>query len=366
MKRSYSQNRRQFLHAASTAAWLPMPQFLLESVCAATRSPAAPRFKTRGVVLRVDDDLSSLSVQWPKWATAANLTTIGTHITPKSVLAFLKTDEGFKFLDECKRLGLEVEHELHAMGELLPRNLFAKDPTMFRMNRRGERVPDANCCVHSPQAVEIICENASRYARVLRPTTGRYFFWMDDNQPACCCPDCRVYSASDQAVILENELLESLRQVDERASLAHLAYLHTMSAPFNVRPADGLFLEFAPIRRSFRHPLRDLQAKGEIERLGVADHKQVLEWLDANLEVFPRGSAQALEYWLDVSLFSGWKRPAVKLPWRPDVVQADLEVYASRGIRHITSFANFVDQDYVKRYGHPEFIDEYGALLSEP
>jgi hypothetical protein len=40
--------------------------------------------------------------------------------------------------------------------------------------------------------------------------------------------------------------------------------------------------------------------------------------------VFPAGTAQVLEYWLDVSRFSQWKRPAVRLPWRRDVLEADL------------------------------------------
>jgi hypothetical protein len=30
-----------------------------------------------------------------------------------------------------------------------------------------------------------------------------------------------------------------------------------------------------------------------------------------------------------------------------------LEAYAARGIRHITSFAAWVDADYAKRFGNP-------------
>ena len=321
-------------------------------------------FKTRGVVLRVDDDLTSLPRKWPVWAKSAGLTTIGTHITPASVAAFVKTDEGIAFLEECATQGLEVEHELHAMTDVLPRELFDTSPDMFRMNESGDRTPDANCCVHSQDALDVISENVARYAELLPSTTGRYFFWLDDNKPMCACPNCRGLSVADQAIIVENAMLKALRQVDERATLAHLAYLGTMPAPTQVKPADGLFLEFAPIRRSFNRPLSDAGAKGNIARLGVATHSQILEWLDANLEVFPRETAQVLEYWVDVSLFSGWKRPAVKLPWRPDVMKVDLDVYADRGIRHVTSFANFVDGDYVRRFGEPEFLTEYGRLLN--
>jgi hypothetical protein len=54
----------------------------------------------------------------------------------------------------------------------------------------------------------------------------------------------------------------------------------------------------------------------------------------------------------------------VKLPWRPDVLESDLATYGSRGIRHVTTFAVYVDAEYRRRYGEPEFIREYGAILT--
>jgi hypothetical protein len=73
-----------------------------------------------------------------------------------------------------------------------------------------------------------------------------------------------------------------------------------------------------------------------------------------------------LEYGLDVSIFSEWRRPTVKLPWNREVFVADLDAYGSRGIRQITTFAAWVDADYVTRFGEPNFIGEYGAGLSGP
>ena len=58
-------------------------------------------------------------------------------------------------------------------------------------------------------------------------------------------------------------------------------------------------------------------------------------------------------------------RPAGRLSWRQDVLEADLATYASRDIRHITSFAVYVDADNRRRYGEPEFIREYGEVLGE-
>ena len=94
-------------------------------------------------------------------------------------------------------------------------------------------------------------------------------------------------------------------------------------------------------------------------------HGKTLEYLDANLEVFANDTAQVLEYWLDVSLHSNWTRPAKQLPWNPTVFRSDLETYAQRGIRHVTSFAAWIDGDYVKRFGQPEFVNDYGNGLAE-
>jgi hypothetical protein len=322
---------------------------------AAQSEPAChePFFQTRGVVLTTPD-LSTLD--WPQRAAQAGLTTIATHVTPSAVSQFLQTDKGQEFLAQCQEHGLNVEHELHAMSDLLPRDLFEKDPLMYRVDEQGQRSPDGNCCVHSSRAVEIICENVVKYAAVLRPTTGRYFYWTDDGKPMCRCSRCRVYSDSEQALILENEMLRALRGIDARATLAHLAYARTMDAPVQVRPASGIFLEFAPIGRTWSEPMSHREGK-------AGQHGRYLDWLDANLSVFGKGPAQILEYWLDVSLFSSWKRAAKKkLPWRRDVFLQDIATYAGRGIRHVTSFAVYVDGDYVRQYGEPP-LDEYGEGL---
>ena len=110
-------------------------------------------------------------------------------------------------------------------------------------------------------------------------------------------------------------------------------------------------MEFAPIRRSYNRPLSH------------PSHREVLDCLDANLAVFGARGAQALEYWLDLSRFSGWKRENVmRLPWRREVFLDDLATYSGRGIRHVTSFAAWLDGDYTGRFGLPP-LGEYGEGL---
>lgn len=311
-----------------------------------------PFFQTRGVVL-IPDDLTL--TDWPDRAERAGLTTIGLHhgVSPQVVADFVASDAGSRFLTRCRELKLQVEYELHAMRQLLPRDLFATRRELFRMNDEGVRTADANLCVSSDAALDIVSANAIAISRVLRPTTGRYFLWGDDAEPWCRCPTCRPLSDSDQALTLENRLLRALRTLDVSATVAHLSYANTLHPPRQVKPEAGIFLEYAPISRRYDMPYAAQQGP---------QFADALDALDENLSVFSAANAQVLEYWLDVSRFSKYKKPAVKLPWMDDVFARDLETYGSRGIRHVTTFAVYIDADYVARYGEPP-LASYGNGL---
>ena len=315
-------------------------------------------WQMRGIVLSTKE---LAEVDWPALAARSGINTIGTHITPSEVLAFLDTDKGRSFTEACHKHGITVEHQLHAMGELLPRELFAEDPTMFRMDTSGVRTADFNCCVHSQKALDIIAANAAKLADALRPDNHRYYFWLDDNAPVCHCPQCREFSPSEQALIVENCMLRAIREVDPEARLAHLAYSHFMDPPVKVRPDEGIFLEFAPIYRSWDVPLEVEDAL--CPRGYPVTNGDNLRWLEANLQVFDAEDAVVLEYWLDVSLFSRWKRPAVELPWHPEVCRSDLATYARYGIRNVTSFAVYMDAEYFERFPSQAPVEEYGAML---
>jgi Domain of unknown function (DUF4838) len=188
---------------------------------------------TRGVVI-VPEDLTL--TDWTERAKRAGLTTIGIHHqnSPQAVIDWIRTDAGQRFLDSCRKLRLEVEYELHAMKELLPRRLFANNPEFFRLDEKRNRNPDANCCAHAEGAMEIIAENAVAIAKVLRPTTGRYFYWGDDGQPWCSCPDCKGLIPSEQALLIENRVVRALRRIDSKATLAHLAFHKVTPKEFGI------------------------------------------------------------------------------------------------------------------------------------
>jgi hypothetical protein len=323
-----------------------------------------PYFEMRGVVLGVND-LETLD--WPKLAYENGINTIGTHIRPLQVAEFIRSEKGKKFLADCEKYGICVEHQLHAMGELLPRELFAQDSTMFRMNEEGKRVSDCNFCVHSQKALDIVAGNALHYTRLLPSGNHRYYYWMDDYAPVCVCRECSGYSASDQALIVENRIIRELRKHDPEAQLAHLAYGPTYAAPHRVKPEEGIFLEFAPINyRSWEKPFAEEQGEA----------KELMQHLKDNLTVFPVETAVILEYWLDESQFMRMERAKgekgkfvngrVKLPWTKEVFESDLDTYASLGIRNVTTFAVYFDDKYLEVYSTDiQFLKEYGEGLKK-
>ncbi len=354
MKHLMSRNcsRRDFIAAGFAAASTLSSSRLLADTPSPSPKSTSP-FATRGVVVMASD-LSSWP--WVERAAQTGLTTIGLHGSSGDNIAFLMSEPGQAFVRECAANTIAIEHEFHAANQLLPRDLFEKDATLFRMNDAGERTPDTNLCVSSPRALEIASENAVRFARDLPSTTGRYYFWSDDGQPMCRCPKCKGLSDSDQTLLLENTLLNAVKQVRANATLAHLCYHRTLPPPTQVKPEPGVFLEFAPIGRDSTRSMGDPT---------FAPHAALLEQLASNLALFGSATAQVLEYWLDVSRFSGWKRETLtKIPWNRDVFQDDLRTYAKLGVRHITTFACWIDGEYVKRFGNPP-LDEYGeGLLS--
>ena len=324
---------------------------LLLTACSSDRNC----FVMRGAVLATED---LKTADWPRLASEIGINTLGTHVTPDEVLAFWESDCGKKFRDDCRRRGIEVEHELHAMKTLLPRDFFGMDSTMFRMDERGRRIADYNCCASSQRALDTIAARALWYARHLTATNHRYYYWLDDGAPMCQCSSCSQYTVSEQALLIENSIIKALRTFDPKAMLAHLAYQSSMKAPEKVKPEEGIFLEFAPFIRRIDRPLTDTVCNKD----GWCNADN-LKYLEDNLKVFPVETAVALDYWLDVSMASGWKKPAKRLPWHSDVFRADINVYARMGIRNVTSFAVYMDSAYFKAYPSTNELKEYGDVL---
>ena len=309
----------------------------------------------RGIVL-VPGDIIDVGVDnWIKIMTENNLNLLGIHTnlanlgTLNDLKNLLNSKDGKHLLSECKKNNIDVEYELHILQDLLPRELFETHPEYFPMDTNGIRKAKKNICFTSEGVYQEIEKNLLELCTWIKPTTNRYYLWTDDVKNSYChCEHCKAYSPSDQVLLYENRVLKIIRKVNSKATVAHLAYNNTLPAPQKVKPLNGVFLEFAPIKRNYAKPL---------------DEKH-LTFLKENLVVFNAKEAHILEYWLDASMFSRWrKNNVVEIPWDISQAQRDIKLYRELGIQSITSFCIWVNNDYYRKYGYEKSLDmfrEYG------
>ncbi len=239
--------------------------------------------------------------------------------------------------------GVKIEYELHAMSLLLPRDYFTLHPQYFRMNEKGERTPDFNCCASNKDALDIIADSAEKLAKTLPYPSGRYNYWLDDVGDAPCrCDECSKLSSSDQALKIYNAVLKGLKRADSNAKQSYLAYRGSSGIPVHVEPEEGILLEFAPFKRNFHipltHPDNAVSAKSASECI----------------KYFGSNGAKVLDYWLDNSLYSGWKKPPKEFILDTDVVLNDIEFYKNLSYEIISTFACYLGKDYEELYGFPD------------
>ena len=273
----------------------------------------------------------------------------------ENCIKMLETDEWRHFRRRMDKAGIAVEFEMHALSWILNRSLFDKHKEWFRMNEDGVRVPEFNCCVSNPDVIDYIRERSAELARIFHPDTDKYYFWIDDVASASCqCEKCRALSPSDQALTLYNAIADGLSSVNSRAKQSYLAYYATLPVSTNVKKRDNVFLEFAPLARDFDVSLFDESRE--------KNYSQV-KTLPALLDFFGRDDAKVLEYWMDNSLFSGWKKPPKELHFNAKTCEADVNRYKELGFTSITSFGCFLGEDYRDLYGDAD-LSEYDRILN--
>ncbi len=253
-----------------------------------------------------------------------------------------KTAEFRGLVDYAYERGLKIEYEAHTASYLVERSLFEEHPEYFREDENGERIPDANFCISNKEALDIAAKNAVALAHALYRTPHDFYFWLDDvNGKKCNCEKCRKLTASDQQLIFSNRIAKELKKHFYDTRVPYIAYRSTLEPPLSVKPESGVFLEYAPMEKY----VKQFPDRIEAERISF----------DPIVEFFGANNTKILEYWLDNSLFSGWRKPPKPLPaLDPESIAADIAFYASRGIEDITTFACFLGDDYEKLYGEPD------------
>jgi uncharacterized protein DUF4838 len=317
------------------------------------------RIRFRSIILTIQDLTAD---RWVPLLAEANLNTLILHAVhlPQDItnlINYRNSDAGRALYQACHARGIEIEYQMHTASWLVPRSYFGKTPEMFRMDIRGQRTCDHNFCLSSDAAWDLFTTRARKLAAALPSGTGRFFFFGDDvpKSSACHCPQCARFSASDQGLIYARRMVAAIRKDQPEARVSMLAYGDSLSTPETGHLDDGLFLEYAPIGRCYRHALDDPECA--INRSHVAALKSLLAF-SGHLPF------HVTEYWLDASLFSKWRRPAVKIPVSMDIVRRDVAFYHQLGAESIATYAVMCDGEYWDRFGAPPVV-EYGAALRD-
>ena len=82
--------------------------------------------------------------------------------------------------------------------------------------------------------------------------------------------------------------------------------------------------------------------------------KKELSLISPLLSFFGNKGAKVLEYWLDNSLFSGWKKPPKAFSADKSSILTDVEYYKAMGFEQISTFACFLGDDYEVLYGEAD------------
>lgn len=305
----------------------------------------------KGIIILKED----FCIEWLDILKKGGFDTLGLHfiVTENRLEDYLRWLDGQRDLIRVfEDAGITVEHEIHAVGDLMPRERFASEPEMFRMDESGKRSPDYNLCPSSSEALKCLEESAYRLAVRLGQKGHEYHIWTDDHEVRCHCEQCRGKSVSDLNLIVYHALLRGIKRYDPEAKIAYLAYGNAFAPP-TLPIGPDVFLEFAPMNRNLQH------------RLTEPDGEKVRTELDRLLEVFPADSAQILEYWLDESLYSRYDRSNIrKLSVNREVFGYDMQYYADKGVGAIKTFGAYLDKKYLETYGAEEILI-YGALLQQ-
>lgn len=303
--------------------------------------------KTESEILIHPDELTVKRIES---CAALSVDTLGIHPTggktAKDSLAALveltKTEHFRSLIDYAHSLGIKIEYEMHAASFLLDRKLFTSHPEYFREDEDHNRNPDVNLCVSNQYALKIIEKESEKLARALYGSSDRFYFWLDDiRKKKCNCEKCRELSLSDQQLIFQNAVLRGVRRAIPNAKVAYLAYTDCIYVPTKVVPDEGIFLEYAPFEKYVSKQNAELVKK---ER----------ELILPLLSFFGNNDAKVLEYWLDNSLFSGWKKPPVKFEADREAILYDVCDYKRIGFEYISTFACFLGDDYEALYGEAD------------
>ncbi|MBO7721717.1 MAG: DUF4838 domain-containing protein [Kiritimatiellae bacterium] len=228
-------------------------------------------------------------------------------------------------MDLLKKLGFRAEAGGHGMSSCLPRELFDKEPELFRMFQpedfNGKRMKDSNFCATNPKTRDIVKRN---FKKRLEPAVGggvhAIHAWADDLPGGgwCMCSRCRAFTGTDQSALVMNIEAEAVRELGSSLRVPVIAYHDTMFPSKLFAPAKECFLLFAPRERCYAHALNDPScAHNRTYHRALKEYQRRFEGVD---------DAHTFEYYNDKILFRG------HTPYLPQVLIGDADAYIDGGI----------------------------------
>ena len=291
---------------------------------------------------------------WIDFSAKVRLNRIAFHYTWPARDWYINLRE--RLLPEIKKRGLTVEVGGHFLSYFLPRTLFEQEPDWFRMNEKGARTPDFNFNPFSSEALEYVGSRTVEYLTQM-PEARLFHVWADDISGGGWThePGKEDYTASDQALLVSNDVLRRLRKELPEANLAFLAYHDTVYPPRVVKPDPGVVYFYAPRERCYGHALDSPDCPlNQIYRRA----------LEQGLPAFGSANAEVFEYYVDQILYENLTNPPL-----PDVVAADLRYYRRLGIPAVgalmTNTAEFVTP-MVNMFLYPQALWNPQRDLNEP
>ena len=235
------------------------------------------------------------------------------------------SDDGSEEDGFAKKVGLRLEAGGHGMSDCLPRDVFEREPELFRMFQPedfgGRRMKDSNFCATNPKTRNIVKAN---FKKRVEPWMRRGYHalhgWADDLPGGgwCMCSRCRALLGTDQSQLAMNLEAQAVRELGADMRVPAIAYHDTMFPSGTIAPDPLCFLLFAPRERCYAHALNDP---------GCALNRHYLSALAAWTARY-RGidDSHTFEYYSDKLLFRG------HTPYLPETIIGDGDAYQEAGI----------------------------------
>ena len=273
-----------------------------------------PRFKYRGL-FSSSDCVRYTAKEWYAFLAKLRFNAMCAHVSGDGIV-----DDDF-----AKTVGLRLEIGGHGMSACLPRDMFEKEPELFRMFQPedfgGKRMKDSNFCATNPKTRDIVKEN---FKKKLEPGIRRGYHaihgWADDLPGGgwCMCSRCRALLGTDQSQLTMNLEAQAVKELGVDMRVPAIAYHDTMFPSLTIQPDPVCFLLFAPRERCYAHALNDPDC---------ALNRHYLAALAAWTARY-RGidDAHTFEYYNDKILFRG------HTPYLPETIIGDGDAYQQAGI----------------------------------